>query len=213
MINLLKVSEKRSNILIFEIMRSFFTIKTGKDDQYYFNLKAGNHEIILQSEGYKDKSGAINGIESVRLNSQFRENFEVRSSKQNEPYFVLKAGNGEIIGCSEMYNSVQAMENGIDSVVKNGCTNKIHDLTDDEHEGKEKEIIVNGRPKIWNEKYIQFHELVELAFGNYHDNPNTCYTITYSRGCSGKPQGSLVKGDKVRVKSKMIFNVTATDKS
>ncbi|WP_282016492.1 multiubiquitin domain-containing protein [Marinifilum flexuosum] len=194
-------------------MNSYFTIKVGKDDQYYFNLKAGNHEIILQSEGYENKSGTLNGIESVRLNSQIRSNFEIRYSKRNEPYFVLKAPNGKIIGCSEMYSSVHAMENGIHSVMKNGNTPKIHDLTDDDHEGKERQIVVNGRVKTWNQKYIEFKELVELAFGSYNDNPNTCYTITYTRGCSNKPQGSIVKGEEVKVKPKMIFNVTATDKS
>jgi uncharacterized protein YegP (UPF0339 family) len=194
-------------------MKSYYTIKTGKDDQFYFNLKAGNHEIILQSEGYQNKVGAINGIESVQVNSQSRSNFEVRNSQKGEPYFVLKAVNGEIIGRSEMYSSSQAMENGINSVMENGKTKKIHDLTEDEGMKHERPIIVNGREKIWSQKYISFSELVKLAFGSFNDNPNTCYTVTYSRGCGSKPEGSLVKGQEVKVKSKMIFNVTATDKS
>jgi uncharacterized protein YegP (UPF0339 family) len=35
-------------------------------------------------------------------------------------YFVLKASNGQIIGNSEMYASKAGMENGIESVKKNG---------------------------------------------------------------------------------------------
>lgn len=194
-------------------MKSYYTIKTGKDDQFYFNLKAGNHEIILQSEGYQNKEGAINGIESVQVNSQSRANFEIRYSQKEEPYFVLKATNGQIIGKSEMYSSSQAMNNGIDSVMENGKTKKIHDLTDDEEMEHERSIIVNGREKIWCEKFISFNELVKLAFDSFNDNPNTCYTVTYSRGHSSKPEGSMVKGEEVKVKSKMIFNVSATDKS
>ena len=37
--------------------------------EYRFRLKAKNGEIILASEGYRSKSGALNGIDSVRRNS------------------------------------------------------------------------------------------------------------------------------------------------
>lgn len=83
------------------------------------NLKAGNGEVIFTSEFYKAKSGAMAGIESVRKNAKSDEQFERRTSKANEPYFVLKAGNGEVLGKSEMYSSANAMENGIASVKKN----------------------------------------------------------------------------------------------
>jgi len=37
----------------------------------------------------------------------------------DEPFFVLKAPNGQIIGKSEMYDSAKGMENGIASVKAN----------------------------------------------------------------------------------------------
>lgn len=74
-------------------------------------------------------------------------------------------------------------------------------------------LIVNGRPKPWKEKAITFEQLVELAFGSYDPNPNKVYTVTYDRGPRENPEGSMVKGDKVLVKNKMIFNVTCTDTS
>jgi uncharacterized protein YegP (UPF0339 family) len=46
-------------------------------------------------------------------------NFDRRKAKDGQDYFVLKAGNGEIIGKSEMYKSAAGMENGIKSVMKN----------------------------------------------------------------------------------------------
>ena len=74
-------------------------------------------------------------------------------------------------------------------------------------------IIVNGREKPWLEEKISFEEVVKLAFENYIDSNTTVYTVTYKKGPPENPEGSMVKGDKVFVKNKMIFNVTATNKS
>ena len=74
-------------------------------------------------------------------------------------------------------------------------------------------IIVNARPHIWKEANISFEQLIALAFGSYDNNPNKGYTVTYSRGWDPKSEGTMVKGAVVRVKNKMIFDVTATDKS
>ena len=89
---------------------------------------------------------------------------------------------------------------------------KGHDDNGHDHD-KETTIIVNGREKTWNEKEISFAQVVTLAFGTYVENGTTEYTATYKRGHGNKPEGSLVKGEIVKVKDKMIFNVTATDKS
>ncbi len=37
--------------------------------EYRFHLRASNGEIILASQGYNQKSGCLNGIESVRENA------------------------------------------------------------------------------------------------------------------------------------------------
>lgn len=74
-------------------------------------------------------------------------------------------------------------------------------------------LIVNGRPKLWAEKMISFEQIVVLAFGTYDPKPDKVYTVTYDRGPHENPEGSMVKGNTVFVKDKMIFNATATDKS
>lgn len=74
-------------------------------------------------------------------------------------------------------------------------------------------IIVNGREKLWEEKTISFIQVVILAFGSENNNPNRVYTVTYCKGPEPKAEGTMVKGSVVSVKNKMIFNVTATDKS
>lgn len=110
-------------------MAAKFVLKKSKD-QFMFNLKAGNGEIILTSERYTAKSSAKNGIESVRKNSKDDKQFERKESTNGKFYFVLKAKNNEPIGKSEMYNSKSGMENGIDSVKKNAPSAEIEDLTE-----------------------------------------------------------------------------------
>jgi len=104
-----------------------FVINKDKAIQYRFNLKAGNGEIILRSEGYVAKASCLNGIESVRTNSQDDTKFIRKTASDSSPYFNLKAVNGEIIGTSEMYSSTGAMENGIASVKNNAPSAAVED--------------------------------------------------------------------------------------
>ena len=47
---------------------AYYELKKTSDDQFMFNLKAPNHEVIATSERYTTKAAAENGIESVRKN-------------------------------------------------------------------------------------------------------------------------------------------------
>ena len=109
-------------------MTGKFELKKSKSGQFMFNLKASNGRVILTSELYKAKAGALNGIQSVRNNATKNANFEIKSSSKKQPYFVLKASNKEIIGKSEMYSSVANMKIGIASVKKNAPKAKVDDL-------------------------------------------------------------------------------------
>ncbi|WP_210148405.1 YegP family protein [Chryseobacterium scophthalmum] len=106
-----------------------FTISKRKNDEYQFNLKAGNGEIILTSEGYTTKANCQKGIESVRINSQDDARYDRRVAVNEKDYFVLKARNGEIIGKSQYYSSKSSMEIGISSVKTNAPTAEIVDET------------------------------------------------------------------------------------
>ena len=96
-----------------------FVISTRKNGEFQFNLKAGNGQTILASEGYTTMAACENGIESVKKNSPDDSKYDRKTSSNDKFYFNLKAGNGQIIGSSEMYESSQGMENGIESVKKN----------------------------------------------------------------------------------------------
>ncbi|GMV28296.1 MAG: hypothetical protein AMXMBFR59_04210 [Rhodanobacteraceae bacterium] len=97
-------------------MAGKFTIFSGKGGKTYFNLKAGNGEIILASQGYVDKGGARNGVESVKSNAANPARFEKKTAANGKFHFSLKAGNGQIIGNSEMYDTEKARDAGIASV-------------------------------------------------------------------------------------------------
>ena len=106
-----------------------FEITTRKNGEFQFNLKAGNGQVILTSEGYSSKSGCTNGIESVKKNAPDDNNYDKKTSSNGKPYFNLKATNGQIIGNSEMYESEASRDNGIESVKKNAPDAEISDLT------------------------------------------------------------------------------------
>ena len=106
-------------------MAGKFEIKKAKNGKYYFNLKAGNGEIILSSQMYADKGGCENGIESVKNNGVIEEQFEMLEDKNGNPYFVLKAKNSQVIGKSESYSSKSSMKKGIASVMRNAAEARV----------------------------------------------------------------------------------------
>ena len=106
-----------------------FEITLRKNDEFQFNLKASNGQVILTSEGYTQKAGCMNGVESVKKNAAEDARFERKVAKNGKHYFVLKATNGQIIGNSEMYESETSRDNGIESVKKNAPDATIDDKT------------------------------------------------------------------------------------
>jgi uncharacterized protein YegP (UPF0339 family) len=81
-------------------MAGKFVVSKTKSGKFMFNLKAGNGEIILTSEEYAAKASALNGVESVKKNAADDGRYERKEQKNGQPFFVLKAGNGEPIGKS-----------------------------------------------------------------------------------------------------------------
>ena len=99
-----------------------------------FDLKAGNGEIIANSEVYTTKASCMKGIESVRVNApiaavedQTTEGFETLKNPKFEVYvdkagefrFRLKTKNGQIIVTGEGYKAKNSCLNGIESIRKN----------------------------------------------------------------------------------------------
>ncbi|WP_332777276.1 YegP family protein [Polaromonas sp.] len=111
-------------------MAGKYELKKSKNDKYFFSLLAGNGQKILASEMYESKASALNGIESVRKNAGDDTKYARLVGKDGSPYFTLKAGNGQVIGNSEMYSSEKARDNGIESCKTHGHGAATSDLTD-----------------------------------------------------------------------------------
>ena len=105
-----------------------------------FDLKAGNGEVIANSEVYKSKASCMNGIASVKKNAPVaavedqtaegfekckHPKFEVYLDKAGEFRFRLKATNGQVIATSEGYKAEASCVNGIESVKKNAVEAEI----------------------------------------------------------------------------------------
>jgi uncharacterized protein YegP (UPF0339 family) len=108
-------------------MNGRFLISKSKDEQFYFNLLAGNGERILTGELYPAKQSVHAGIESVKMSAPIDQQYHRRKDAQGKSYFVLKAKNGEIVGKSQSYSSTAAVENGIQSVKTNAPLAVIED--------------------------------------------------------------------------------------
>ena len=107
-----------------------FEITSRKNGEFQFNLKASNGQVILTSQGYKTKASCLNGVESVKKNSQDEKRFDKKVATNGKPYFNLMATNGQVIGTSQMYANEANMNNGIASVMKNAPEAPIVDMTE-----------------------------------------------------------------------------------
>jgi uncharacterized protein YegP (UPF0339 family) len=106
----------------------FQIFKSSANAQYYFRLKAGNGETVLNSEGYTTNQACRGGVASVKVNAPIDSRYE-RKDATNNYRFNLKAANGEIIGRSEGYTTSAARETGIASVKKDAPNAPIEDLS------------------------------------------------------------------------------------
>ena len=102
----------------FQKIMGKFVIRTTATG-FKFDLKAGNGQVILTSEVYTTKAACENGVESVKKNAPDDAKYERKESSNGKPMFNLKAGNGQVIGTSELYESEAARDNGVESVKKN----------------------------------------------------------------------------------------------
>jgi uncharacterized protein YegP (UPF0339 family) len=95
-----------------------FIISKRKNNEYQFNLKAANGQVILMGEGYTAKSNCGHGITSVRENATYDSRYERKIS-----------ANGQVIGTSELYETASGRDNGIASVKENAPHATIEDTT------------------------------------------------------------------------------------
>lgn len=141
----------------------FFSLERTVNGQFRFDLVASNNEEILHSETYTTKQNCLKGIDSVRRNADDLGNFQLKIAKDNSPYFVLIANNGEPIGTSEMYSSEQAREVGIEAVRNYSKTTKVIDRTEKPNEDIKYRFKVDQEVHLSEKEHLTGREILTLA--------------------------------------------------
>ena len=120
---------------------------------------------------------------------------------------------GDVAPGFELYRETTGPDE--DEPIRNGPEEVRLKNGDHFHTGQHKTytVYVNGQPKVVTTKTVTFSTLVELAFPTPPTGANILYTISYEDGPAANPEGALQAGGSVKVKNRMIFNVTATDQS
>ena len=110
-------------------MAGKFEIFKDRRGEFRFRLRASNGEIVLASEGYRSKAGAINGAASVKKNSRTEKCFEKKSASSGKYRFIMKARNYQVIGTSQSYPGEAARDKGIKAIARAAVGAKTVDLT------------------------------------------------------------------------------------
>jgi uncharacterized protein YegP (UPF0339 family) len=106
-----------------------FEVYKDKKGGFRFRLKAANGQNILASESYKTKRSCLNGIESVRRNSQDPDRVVAKTTASGKFSFSVTASNGQVVGTSQTYKSESGRRNGLKSVAKNASGATVDDQT------------------------------------------------------------------------------------
>lgn len=93
-----------------------FRVLSASGTKFKFVLKAPNSETILHSEIYESKAACERAIQAVKACAVDNDRYDHKTAASGSPYFNLKAGNGQIIGTSELYATEAARDRGIQTV-------------------------------------------------------------------------------------------------
>ncbi len=124
-------------------MSGKFEVYKDNVGEFRFRLLSASGNNIMVSESYKEKRSAYNGIASIKKNCQLPERFFRHQTKDAKLYFVLKAGNHEIIGKSQNFHTDDACEAGIVEFRNIAVAAEIDDLTK-----RRKNPITTGRRQL-----------------------------------------------------------------
>lgn len=106
-----------------------YAIKRSSNLQYYWVLYAVNDEALIKSEMYTAKDACKDGIASSKRCTADC-NFQRKTASNGYQYFFNQiANNYQVLGTSEIYNTKQAMENGIAAVKRDAPIAGIEDFT------------------------------------------------------------------------------------
>jgi uncharacterized protein len=94
-----------------------FDLWRSDDGQFHFHLKSGNGSILLTSEAYSSRTGAINGILSVLENGVDKLQYKIVPAAHGYVLHLV-AGNNETISFSEVYATKSSATRAVTSCVR-----------------------------------------------------------------------------------------------
>lgn len=98
-------------------LRGRFDLLSEANGQYSFNLEAGTGEILLSSQLYTSRYGALNGLLSVLDNGGLASRYSIDTGVDGEYTINLKAGNGQVIASSAPYPIYSHAARGVDASI------------------------------------------------------------------------------------------------
>lgn len=96
-----------------------------EDGQYRFHVVSGNGRILLTSEGYTGRTGALNGLFSVLDNGVDPAMYSLNKTQTGKYSLHLRAGNNETIGFTQAYSTKSSATRAITS-----CVNAVNSYLD-----------------------------------------------------------------------------------
>lgn len=105
-----------------------FELLVADNGEHYFNLRAGNGQVIATSELYTSEASAERGVDAVisalaapsTADAETGTRFETFVGRDGKTYFRLRAQNGQIVLQSQGYSSKSGAQGGISSVKTHG---------------------------------------------------------------------------------------------
>lgn len=88
---------------------------------YRVDLRADD-QVVLAGEIVRTRADAERVVASVRANARNEARFERRLSRSSQPFFFLKARNGQVLGISEIFPTLAARDTAIKIVQMNAAT-------------------------------------------------------------------------------------------
>ena len=85
------------------------------NDEFSWDLKASNGQILCQAEGYTSKTGLLNSIEVFKKNVN-EGSFKVVKDKNDQFMFKLYTASGRVCAVGESYSSKTSAESAANSV-------------------------------------------------------------------------------------------------
>ena len=95
--------------------------------KYLFNLKGEQHEVLLTSGYFPKKAEALAAIEVVRKLAMDAKAFELCRAATGSRFFVLKAGEKDVLARSELFDSEGAAWRAMQAASKHCMTVDIRD--------------------------------------------------------------------------------------